>query len=156
MQHTAFPCIRLKRDAQKTLPGKAAGDIPDMLVHSENLRNNDDNRVFPGNCGPGRINGNLEIIERTPAPFVTMMPSLEVVMTSPATDSAAIAKPARPMPAALIRARNCLRDIPSYAFDSQFSPMSTSFLTIKGIETDAFQSGGCHAGRNDSVNSLHK
>jgi hypothetical protein len=47
-------------------------------------------------------------------------------MTSPATEFAAIAKPARLMPVMLIRAINCLLDIPSYAFASQSSIITTS------------------------------
>jgi hypothetical protein len=51
-------------------------------------------------------------------------------MTSPATGFAAIAKPARLAPAAVIRARNCRRDIPSYAFAIQSLTMNTSWLVI--------------------------
>jgi hypothetical protein len=53
---------------------------------------------------------------------------VEVATTSPATELEARAKPARLIPVALIRARNCRRDISLYAFASQSSTIDTSLL----------------------------
>src|SRR4030042_967943 len=63
-------------------------------------------------------------------PSATARPLAEVATISPATGFAAIAKPARLPPAAVILARNCRRDIPSYAFAIQSLTISPSLLVI--------------------------
>ncbi len=61
VEDTALSCVRLERDAQKSLPGEAARHVFDVLVHPPDLRDDQDHRVPSCRAGPGLVDGDLEI-----------------------------------------------------------------------------------------------